>query len=231
MLTDKILGTILMLSFCSFFICVFFFTYGRSIEKQTVAEQAKLLARYVKGNADIASIFMNQKMLQIYRDRLKAYLRNNGSPSKNQRIEIANDLIRRRAFALHGKIFGSGLAAFVLICIVARYSFSRAMAVLMKNLMIFGVMVIAEIGFLLLVSKNTVMIDPNHVVRLFLNRLVYERRKFIAEGRPLIDSVDAEGRRLIASAVDSLISNVPPNLTESNVWDIASNIDASNPFT
>lgn len=170
MIAEHIASILLGVTLISAFICVFFFTYGRIVERQTVAKQAEYLADALTDDISLLLLPETAKKLsdeikQIDLSELK---------SEDEKVEENNRKIMTTALIVVGCAVVVGISACVWMSVHFEFSFKK---ILIFNLAALFFVGLTEFLFLTFIVKNYISADPNVVYASILENMMSEQKK------------------------------------------------------
>lgn len=147
------LNILLSVVLIAIFICVFFFTYAKNIEKKIIVNQTKELVY------DLSSDILQFKPIK---DSLKGFAYKLKSPDmdeQNRRVENANKLLIEKTINL---IIVSAVIVFTIVFFLT-YIFNLSFAqILIPNIVILLFVGLTEFIFLRYIAYNYISFDPNY---------------------------------------------------------------------
>jgi hypothetical protein len=150
---ESIINTIVSIIFISTFICVFFFTYGKEVEKQIVKEQSEYIASSLM---DDAKTFIPDNMIKNIINQIQMP----DMKESDQQVENNNKEIQQYAI----KVIGISSLIGIIIAYFLSYIYNiKFIDVIKNNLVILLFIAVTEYIFLTYIIKNFIIADPNFV--------------------------------------------------------------------
>ena len=163
-LQEGITTIILSVTFVSIFLGIFFFTYAKNVEKEIVMNNVNYLVNDLIGNLkDIippaGQTQLKQKMNEVKLPDMS---------KEDEQVETNNKALLKRAAGVLGLIGFIGI--FSAYKLSKKYNLSFQTLVV-KNLILLVGIAIVEIGFINLVAKQYISINPNQIKKAIIQSL------------------------------------------------------------
>lgn len=159
---EFVLNILVSVALIAIFICIFFFTYAKNLEKVIIVNQTKELVY------DLTSDVLKFKPI---RDSLKPFVKKLKSPNmedQNERVEKRNQLLFRKSFNL---IIVSAVILFTIINFLI-YIFNLSfLNIIIPNAIILVFVGLTEFLFLRFIAYNYISFDPNYAKYAILKTL------------------------------------------------------------
>lgn len=153
---------ILSVVFISCFICIFFFTYATTVERNIVVNQTQNLVDSFTGN--ISVLFSDN-------ESVKNFVQNMSVKTVNQddeRIKEKNQKILKEA----AFVVGISAICLIILTIILIYLFKlNYKKLIITNLIVLLCIGIVEFSFLTFIAQNYISFDPNYVKYLLVENL------------------------------------------------------------
>lgn len=153
---------ILSVVFISCFICIFFFTYATTVERNIVVNQTQNLVDSFTGN--ISVLFSDN-------ESVKNFVQNMSTETVNQddeRIKEKNQKILKEA----ALVVGISATCLILLIIILIYLFKlNYKKLIITNLIVLLCIGVVEFSFLTFIAQNYISFDPNYVKYLLVENL------------------------------------------------------------
>ena len=153
---------ILSVVFISCFICIFFFTYATTVERNIVVNQTQNLVDSFTGN--ISLLFSDN-------ETVKNFVQNMSVETVNQddeRIKEKNKKILKEA----ALVVGISAVFLILLTIILIYLFKlNYKKLIITNLIVLLCIGVVEFSFLTFIAQNYISFDPNYVKYLLVENL------------------------------------------------------------
>ena len=153
---------ILSVVFISCFICIFFFTYATTVERNIVVNQTQNLVDSFTGN--ISVLFSDNESVKNFVQNLSVETVN----QDDERIKEKNKKILKEA----ALVVGISAACLILLTIILIYLFKlNYKKLIITNLIVLLCIGVVEFSFLTFIAQNYISFDPNYVKYLLVENL------------------------------------------------------------
>lgn len=153
---------ILSVVFISCFICIFFFTYATTVERNIVVNQTQNLVDSFTGN--ISLLFSDNKSVKNFVQNMSVETVN----QDDERIKEKNQKILKEA----AYVVGISAACLILLTIILIYFFKlNYKKLIITNLIVLLCIGVVEFSFLTFIAQNYISFDPNYVKYLLVENL------------------------------------------------------------
>lgn len=147
------LHVLLSVVLISMFICIFFFTYASTVERQIVVKQTKDLVNDL--SQDIVQIPIISQNLKPYVESWKLP----DSSSQDKKVDDANNLLIKKAYTI---VFTFAIVILTIVVILAYLYEISFFHLFIPNLIILVFVGLTEFLFLQCIARNYVSFDPNY---------------------------------------------------------------------
>lgn len=153
---------ILSVVFISCFICIFFFTYATTVERNIVVNQTQNLVDSFTGN--ISVLFSDNESVKNFVQNMSVKTVN----EDDERIKEKNQKILKEA----AFVVGISAICLILLTIILIYLFKlNYKKLIITNLIVLLCIGIVEFSFLTFIAQNYISFDPNYVKYLLVENL------------------------------------------------------------
>jgi hypothetical protein len=157
---DFLLNVVVNITMITIFICVFFFTYAKHVEKRIIVTQTADLA-----DTMTTTLTMFPKIRQQLRPFVNSW---NIKETKDKNVEANNRIIVNNTIMIIG--FWS-LWTLMIVGIVAYIYKVNMKKIILVNIVILAVVGLTEFFFLECIASNYISFDPNYVKYTLLDTL------------------------------------------------------------
>jgi len=153
---------ILSVVFISCFICIFFFTYATTVERNIVVNQTQNLVDSFTGN--ISVLFSDNESVKNFVQNMSVKTIN----EDDKRIKEKNQKILKEA----AFVVGISAICLIILTIILIYLFKlNYKKLIITNLIVLLCIGIVEFSFLTFIAQNYISFDPNYVKYLLVENL------------------------------------------------------------
>lgn len=153
---------ILSVVFISCFICIFFFTYATTVERNIVVNQTQNLVDSFTGN--ISVLFSDNESVKNFVQNMSVKTVN----EDDERIKEKNQKILKEA----AFVVGISAICLIILTIILIYLFKlNYKKLIITNLIVLLCIGIVEFSFLTFIAQNYISFDPNYVKYLLVENL------------------------------------------------------------
>jgi hypothetical protein len=157
---EEIINVIVHVVFISSFIGIFFFTYGKTVEKNIVETQTK---NTIKAFGTDFSLFLTPEQKAKMKILTDATLEAPDMQKQDDAAEEKNAKLVKLAGKAIGILFAVAVAIIAAIVYFTEVSFKDLGNILLKNGIILLFVALTEFSFLTYVAQNYTEIDPNYI--------------------------------------------------------------------
>jgi hypothetical protein len=174
-----------MLAFYTTFVALFFFTYGKYVEKQVVQANARLL---VSGLVDNVAFFGSEvspeHMAELHQALVHMQLPDTSASDK--KVADDNKKLVKQTF----KVILGGAAIALVMAVLFWYFIVKqdwkvfGFDIVTKSLLLLLVVAITELAYFTLITKNYRSIDPNKAKKTIVDSMIAEIKKRVPATPP-----------------------------------------------
>ena len=171
-------SVLVMLAFYTTFVAIFFFTYGKYVEKQVVQANARLLVSSLVDNV----AFFGSEISPEHMEDLHKALSNMQLPdtsASDKQVADDNKKLVKQTF----KVILGGAAIALVMAVLFWYFIVKqdwkvfGFNIVTKSLLLLLVVAITELAYFTLITKNYRSIDPNKAKKTIVDSMIAEIKK------------------------------------------------------
>ena len=161
---DIICNVILSVIFAASFICIFFFTYAKNVEKQVVINNLNYVVESLVGSPIALlksySLFDTSKLSQLNSDH-------NADAEADKKVADNNNLLQNKAYKYIGIMLTLGLITVITLALCYK-DISYIPLVIFKNILLTCGIALTEFIFLICIGAKYMAADNNVIIKQFL---------------------------------------------------------------